>query len=102
MISTGFKALDRVIGGLKEGKLYALATFNFDHGTAKYFALNMIANIQRPAFFHSGLMESARMTASAFAEWSLFILLQRKKTTGCAGMLPNSFSFKFKKVNSML
>ena len=24
-----------------------------------------------------------------------FISLQRKKTTGCAGMLPNSFSFKF-------
>ena len=74
MISTGFKVLDRVIGGLKEGKLYALATFNFDHGTAEYFAFNMIANIQRPAFFHSGLMESARMTASAFAEWSLFCI----------------------------
>ena len=26
-----------------------------------------------------------------------FISLQRKKTTGCAGMLPNSFSFKFTK-----
>lgn len=74
MISTGFKALDRVIGGLKEGKLYGPATFNFDHGTAEYFVLNMIAKIQRPAFFHSGLMESARMTASAFAEWSLFCI----------------------------
>lgn len=72
MISTGFQELDRVIGGLKEGKLYALATFNFDHGTAEYFALNMIANIQRSAFFYFGLMESARMTASAFAGMSLF------------------------------
>lgn len=74
MISTGFQELDRVIGGLKEGKLYALATFNFDHGTAEYFALNMIVNIQRSAFFYFGLMESARMTASAFAEWSPFCI----------------------------
>ncbi len=74
MISTGFKALDCAIGGLKEGKLYALATFKFDHLTAEFFVLNMIANAKVPAFFHSGLMESARMTASAFAEWSLFCI----------------------------
>ena len=72
MISSGFEALDRVIGGLKKGKLYALATFNFDHSTAEYFALNMIANTQRPAFFHSGLTASARLMASVFAGMPLF------------------------------
>ena len=29
MISTGFSALDNCIGGLKKGKLYTLAGFNF-------------------------------------------------------------------------
>lgn len=52
MISTGFQELDRVIGGLKKGRLYGLATLNFDRIGAEYFALDMIDNIRRSAFFH--------------------------------------------------
>ncbi len=50
MISTGFEALDHAIGGLKKGKIYGLATFNFDHVAAEYFALNLIAKRESPPF----------------------------------------------------
>ena len=71
MISTGFEKLDQVIGGLKKGKLYGLATFNFDHVAAEYFALNLIANAKVPAFFHSGIM-AGRMASAALAGQSFF------------------------------
>ena len=64
MISTGFPELDNIIGGLKKGKSYGLATFNFDHVAAEYFALNLIANAKAPAFFHSGIM-AGRMASTA-------------------------------------
>ena len=45
MISSGFSALDNCIGGLKKGKLYTLAGFNFTPPwIVEYFAINMIAN----------------------------------------------------------
>ena len=45
MISTGFSALDNCIGGLKKGKLYCIAGFNFTpEWIAELFAINMIAN----------------------------------------------------------
>ena len=66
MISTGFEALDHAIGGLRKGKLYGLATFNFDHVAAEYFALNLIADAKVHAFFHSAIM-TGRMAASALA-----------------------------------
>ena len=71
MISTGFEALDHAIGGLKKGKLYGLATFNFDHVAAEYFALNLIANAKVPAFFHSAIM-TGRMASSALVGQRFF------------------------------
>ncbi len=93
MISSGFETLDRVIGGLKKGKLYALATFNFDHSTAEYFALNMVANTQRPAFFYSKLMESARMTVPAFAGMPLFHVGDMDDDNRPASQFPREGSF---------
>jgi len=71
MISTGFPELNNIIGGLKKGKLYGLATFNFDHVAAEYFALNLIANAKVPAFFHSGIM-AGRMASTALAGQRFF------------------------------
>ena len=66
MISTGFEALDHAIGGLKKGKLYGLATFNFDHVAAEYFALNLIANAKVPAFFVTERMDTSALAGERF------------------------------------
>ena len=62
MISTGFQELDDVISGLKKGRLYGLATLNCDRIGAEYFALDMIDNIRRSAFFHPTVDCSYLMT----------------------------------------
>ena len=51
MITTGFNEIDDLIGGLKKGRIYGLATFNCDRIGAEYFALHMINNSKHPAFF---------------------------------------------------
>ena len=51
MITTGFNEIDDLIGGLKKGRIYGLATFNCDRIGAEYFALHMLNNSQHPAFF---------------------------------------------------
>ena len=54
MISTGFSALDNCIGGLKKGKLYCLAGFNFTpEWIVEHFAINMIANTGRSGFVYA-------------------------------------------------
>ncbi|MBE6375704.1 MAG: hypothetical protein E7050_04470 [Lentisphaerae bacterium] len=54
MISTGFSALDNCIGGLKKGKLYCLAGFNFTPAwDVEHFAVNMIANAGRSGFVYA-------------------------------------------------
>ena len=54
MISTGFSALDNSIGGLKKGKLYTLAGFNFTPPwIVEHFAINMIANAGRSGFVYA-------------------------------------------------
>lgn len=56
MISTGFSALDNCIGGLKKGKLYCLAGFNFTpEWIVEHFAINMIANAGRSGFVYTDL-----------------------------------------------
>ncbi|MBO7327295.1 MAG: hypothetical protein J6W00_00815, partial [Lentisphaeria bacterium] len=56
MISTGFSALDNCIGGLKKGKLYCLAGFNFTPAwIAEHFAVNMIANSGKSGFVYADL-----------------------------------------------
>lgn len=76
MISTGFKVLDNVIGGLKKGKLYALST-DLDLGVLEHFALNVIANTQRAAFFHSAIMSSDRTISQALTGWRFFHIGER-------------------------
>ncbi|MBO4632334.1 MAG: hypothetical protein J5858_10460 [Lentisphaeria bacterium] len=76
MISTGFKVLDNVIGGLKKGKLYALST-DLDLGALEHFALNVIANTQRAAFFHSAIMSSDRTISQALTGWRFFHIGER-------------------------
>ena len=54
MISTGFSALDNCIGGLKKGKLYCLAGFNFTPAwDVEHFAVNMIANSGKSGFVYA-------------------------------------------------
>ena len=54
MISTGFSALDNCIGGLKKGKLYTLAGFNFTPPwIVEHFAINMIASAGRSGFVYA-------------------------------------------------
>ena len=54
MISSGFSALDNCIGGLKKGKLYTLAGFNFTPAwDVEHFAVNMIANAGRSGFVYA-------------------------------------------------
>ena len=54
MISTGFSALDNCIGGLKKGKLYCIAGFNFTpEWIAELFAINMIANSGKRGFVYA-------------------------------------------------
>ena len=54
MISTGFSALDNCIGGLKKGKLYTLAGFNFTPPwIVEHFAINMIANSGKSGFVYA-------------------------------------------------
>ena len=54
MISTGFSALDKCIGGLKKGKLYCLAGFNFTPPwIIEHFAINMLANSGKRGFVYA-------------------------------------------------
>ena len=54
MISTGFSALDNCIGGLKKGKLYCLAGFNFTPPwIVEHFAINMLANAGKNGFIYA-------------------------------------------------
>ena len=57
MISTGFSALDNCIGGLKKGKLYTLAGFNFTPPwIVEHFAINMIANSRSYGVVHANYL----------------------------------------------
>ena len=70
MISTGFSALDNCIGGLKKGKLYCLAGFNFTpEWIVEHFAINMIANAGRSGFVYADLWE---VTIRKFGEIKFF------------------------------
>ena len=54
MISTGFSALDNCIGGLKKGKLYCIAGFNFTPPwIIEHFAINMLANSGKRGFVYA-------------------------------------------------
>ena len=54
MISSGFSALDNCIGGLKKGKLYTLAGFNFTPPwIVEHFAINMLANSGKSGFVYA-------------------------------------------------
>ena len=70
MVSTGFDALDGILGGLRNGRLYGLATYDFhpDHLYAYHFAADMIANSRIRAFFHSAPAASEHLVSDAFAE----------------------------------
>lgn len=57
MISTGFSALDNCIGGLKKGKLYTLAGFNFTPPwIVEQFAINMIVNSRSNGVVHANYL----------------------------------------------
>ena len=61
MISTGFSALDKCIGGLKKGKLYCLAGFNFTpECIAEHFAINHVLYSNEANFIQQYPAESGR------------------------------------------
>ena len=80
MISTGFSALDNCIGGLKKGKLYCLAGFNFtQEWIVEHFAINMIANSGSYGLVHAGNLSES---AANFFEYKMFFSVGEGGNTG--------------------
>lgn len=91
-VSTGFGALDGILGGLRNGKLYGLATYNFhpDHFHAYFFAADMIANSGIRTFFHSAPAASERLISDAFASKVLFRVGDTGDREDAAGNFPRA------------
>ena len=81
MISTGFSALDNCIGGLKKGKLYTLAGFNFTPPwIVEHFAINMIANSRSYGVVHANYLPQSDGNIPFEKEKSFFAIFLKKNS----------------------